>query len=304
MANQNSNKIQLKKCNEMLILLDKLSNCVFNAKIGGIGAIIENRRLGIETPVKINFLKDDNGNNVSIDPFDKLIFSGAVSEIASGNTTVSLSRLFHTVGGGRDLCDAPNIKNAIEQSLSKLRRTEIIVDVTALTEKFKQYAEQLDAVPNSKGQIILKGALLPSETICAVVNGKVTDGAVVLLGSPVLLRIAEMKGQITRCNLNLLAVPVRATEQTLKLRYYLLEHILKIKGSHDPNRSKRVRKLNTSILFDTIFSYCGLPDTKWQKQDFRKAISCILDHFASENFISGYEFVKRENKFHSISITF
>jgi hypothetical protein len=304
MSNQNSNKIQLKKCNEMLILLDKLSNCVFNAKIGGIGAIIENRRLGIETPVKINFLKDDKGNNVSIDPFDKLIFSGAVSEIASGNNTVSLSRLFHTIGGGRDLRDAPNIKNAIEQSLSKLRRTEITVDVTALANQFKQYAEQIDTVPDSKGKIILKGTLLPSEIICAVVNGKVTDGAVILFGNPVLLRIAEMKGQITRCNLNLLAVPVRTTEQTLKLKYYLLEHILKIKGSHDPKRSKRVRKLNTSILFDTIFSYCGLPDTKWQKQDFRKSISCILDHFISENFISGYEFVKRENKFYSISITF
>lgn len=303
MANQNTNKIQLKKCNEILILLDKLSNCVFNAEIGGISAIIENRRLGIETPVKINFLKDDKGNNVSIDPFDKLIFSGAVSEIASGNTTVSLSRLFHTIGGGR-LDKALNIKAAIEESLSKLRRTEIIVDVTALTEKFKQYAEQLDAVPNAKGQIILKGALLPSETICAVVNGKVTDGAVILLGDPVLLRIAEMKGQITRCSPNLLAAPVRATEQTLKLRYYLLEHILKIKGSHDPNRSMRVRKLNTSILFDTIFRHCGLQDTKWQKQDFRKAISCILDHFVSENFISSYEFVKRENKFYSISITF
>ena len=304
MATQNSNKIQLKKCNEVLILLDKLSSCVFNAEIGNIGAIIENRRLGIETPVKINFPKDDNGNNVSIDPFDKLIFSGAVSEIASGNNTVSLSRLFHTIGGGRDLCDAPNIKAAIEQSLSTLRRTEITVDVTELTEKFKQYAEQLGAIPNSKGQIILKGALLPSETICAVVNGKVTDGSVILLGNPVLLRIAEMKGQIKRCSTNLLAVPVRTTEHTLKLKYYLLEHILKIKGSHDPKRNKRVRKLNTSILFDTIFSHCGLQDTKWQKQDFRKVISCVLDHFVSENFITGYEFVKRDNKFYSISITF
>ena len=303
MLNQNSNKIQLKKCKELLVLLDKLSNCVFNAKIEGIGAIIENRRLGIETPVKINFIKDDNGNNVSIDPFDNLVFSGAISEIASDNTTISLSRLFHTIGGGR-LDKALNIKASIEQSLSKLRRTEITVDVTALANHFKQYAAQIDAVPDSKGQIILKGALLPSEIICAAVNGKVTDGAVILLGNPVLLRIAEMKGQITRCNTNLLAVPIRATEQTFKLRYYLLEHILKIKGSNDPKRSKRVRKLNTSILFDTIFSYCGLQDTKWQKQDFRKAISCILDHFVSENFISGYEFVKRENKFYSISITF
>lgn len=304
MLNQNSNKIQLKKCKELLVLLDKLSNCVFNAKIDGIGAIIEDRRLGIETPVKINFIKDDNGNNVSIDPFDKLIFSGAISEIASGNTTISLSRLFHTIGGGRDLCAAPNIKAAIEQSLSKLRRTEITVDVTALANHFKQYAAQIDAVPDSKGQIILKSALLPSEIICAAVNGKITDGAVILLSNPVLLRVAEMKGQITRCAPNLLAVPLRATEQTLKIRYYLLEHILKIKGSHDPKRSKRVRKLNTSILFDTIFSYCGLSDTKWQKQDFRKYISCILDHFVSENFISGYEFVKRENKFYSISIDF
>ena len=304
MATQNSNKIQLKKCNEVLILLDKLSNCVFNAEIGNIGAIIENRRLGIETPVKINFPKDDNGNNVSIDPFEKLIFSGAVSEIASGNNTVSLSRLFHTIGGGR-LDKALNIKAAIEQSLSKLRCTEITVDITELTEKFKQYAEQLDAVPNSKGQIILKGALLPSETICAVVNGKITDGAVILLGNPVLIRIAEMKGQITRCNPNLLAVPVRVTEQTLKLKYYLLEHILKIKGSHDPKRNKRVRKLNTSILLDTIFSQCSLADTsKWQKQDFRKAISCVLDHFVSENFITSYEFIKRDKKFYSISMIF
>lgn len=299
------NKIQLQKCKEILVLIDKLSSCVFNAEIDDIGAIIENRHLGIETPITIKLLKDENGNDIPIDPFDKLILSAAISEVASGNDVVSFSRLFHTIGGGRDMCDAPNIKNAIEESLSKLRRIEITANVTELTRQYKQYAEQLDAVPNAKGQFILSGALLPSETICAVINGKVIDGAIHFLGKPVLLKIATMKGQIKRCNPDLLNVPIRATVQNLKLNYYLLERILKIKGSNDAKRKKRVHQLSNSILFDTVFSQCGLQDAdKWQKQDFRKAISGILDHFVSEDFIDGYEFNKSGKKFHSISINF
>lgn len=305
MLNQNIFKTKLKKIKEFVVPIDKLSSVIFDTDKEGIEGIVENRHLDILTPFSLKLLKDNNGNDIPLDPIDKLIILVAISEQLAGNDVITFSRLFHDIGGGDKLTHAPVIQAVLIDRISKLRRTEISVDLTALLAKFKNYAETLGVNPNPNGKIILTGALLPSETITAVINGRIIEGAIHFLSSPVIFTIASMKNQIARFNPNLLDVPIKTTEQTLKLKFYLLERILKIKGSNDPKRNKRVRKLNNSILFETIYRQCGLSDAEeWQKQDARKNIVQILDHFVSQNFIKNYEIVKQDATFYSISIIF
>ena len=305
MLKQNIFKTKLKKIKEFVVPIDKLSSVIFDTDKAGIEGIVENRHLDILTPFSLKLLKDNNGNDILLDPLDKLIISAAVSEQLAGNYVISFSRLFHDIGGGDKLKFAPIVQASLINRISKLRRTEISVDLTDLLANFKNYAETLGVNLNRNGKIILTGAILPSETITAVINGRIIESAIHFLDSPIIFAIANMKNQIARFNPALLDVPIKTTEQTLKLRYYLLERILKTKGSLDPKRSKRVRKLSSSILFETIYRQCGLADaTKRQKQECRNNVIEILNHLASENFIKNYEIVKQDATFYSISIFF
>lgn len=301
--NSDTEKIQLSPLTELVVLIDKLTNTIFENELEIPASITENRQLNIEIPIEINFLKDSDGNDIPLNQTDKLILTAAISEMAAGNKVLTFSRLFHTMGGNR-IAQAPEIKSAIEKSLEILRRTEIKADISVLVAKYKQYAEKINLPPNFKGNLIISGALLPCETITAEINGQIVEGAVKILDTPPLLRIAKLKKQIVRCNPKLLAAPVSATEQNLKLKNYLLERILKIKGSNNPNRNKRVRKLNKTILLESVYRKCELDDSGSNRRaEYRKTISKILDHFKQLGEITDYEFTKRGQKFYSIEIS-
>ena len=306
-ANHAATKIQLNPLECLLIPIDKLTNVLFDIEKEDPEEILENRKLGITTPISLTLPKDKHGQDIQLTQFDKLIFWIALSEQNAGNFCVSHSRIFHTLGGSQKLNDAPNVKAAITDSLRKLRNTTLTADLTALTSHFKSYKRKLETLLGTEiysNKIILEDSLLPTKTVTASINGKITDGVIYFHDISILLTIAEMKQQLIHCQPELLAAPVRSTVQTLCLKGYLLERILKIKGSHSDNR-KRVRPLNNTILFDTIYSKCGLADAqKWQKQDFRKSISTILEHFKTQNLIKSYEFTKKNGKFYSIIVIF
>ena len=299
-------KIQLnKKITEIIFLIDKLTNVVFDVDSDDdVEGILENRKSNIITPIKLTLPKDDNGNDIPLSPVDKLILSAALSEQDTGNFFTTYSRIFHAIGGGQRLSEAPKIKEVIAESLLKLRVTHLKVDLTALAELYKQYQNSIPKESKNKKNI-LEGVLLPTEILTTTINGKIVDGTIHFLGKSILLKVAEIKKQLARCEQNLLEAPVRTTEQTLCLKGYLLERILKIKGSHDEKRNKRVRKLSNFILFDTVYKKCGLDANNTSRTtEYRKTITQILDHFITRNFIKSYNFVKKNGKFYSIEIFF
>lgn len=309
MARNANNKFQLQKTENIISPTDKLSCLIFNAEIEDkedTEAIIEDRGAGVESPVKIIFPKDSAGNDVVLTPFDGAILWAAISEQVAGNEVTTYSRIFHILGGGRDLRDATKLKAAIADSLRKLRHIDLSVDLTALIKHFKKYRQNAaDLGFNVNAKIVVEGALLPNQIITATVNGVTTEGVVKFLGDSPLLTVAEIKKQFAEFKPTLLAAPVRCTAQTITIKGYLVARILKIKGSHAENRNKRVRKLNKTILFDTLFSQCGLDsDSKWQRQEYRKTITEILNHFIEEHFIKSYNFTKKDGKFYSIEIDF
>ena len=307
MANTFLKNLQLKKLETLLIPIDKLTDVIFDIDKFDVEEIIENRKLGIITPIQMTLPRDEHGKIIPLTPFDKLIFWIALSEQNAENSYVSHTRIFHSLGGGENFNNASIVKAAIIDSLRRLRTTNLKVDLTAITSQFKYYKKNLEdllGVELNGNKVILEDSLLPTKTVTASISGKIVDGVIYFHDFSILLTVAEMKQQLIHCSPDLLAVPIRCTIQTLSLKAFLLERILKIKGSLASNR-KHVQKLNNVILFDSIFSKCGLADaTKWQKQDFRKSISIILDHFISHDLIKSYEFTKKNGKFYSIKIIF
>ena len=308
MATKISKNFQLKKLETLLIPIDKLSDVLFDLEKQDAEEIIENRKLGITTPIIVTRPKDSNGNDIPTNPFDKLIFWIALSEQNAGNSCVSHTRIFHSLGGGEHFNNAYNVKVAIVNSLRKLRLTNLQADLTALTSRSKSYRKELEDLLDTEfdgKQVVLEDSLLPTKSVSASINGKISDGVISFHDVSIILHIAEMKKQLVHCDPILLDVPnLRCTVQTITLKGYLLERVLKIKGSLSSSR-KRVQKLNNIILFDSIFSKCGLADEgRNRKAEFRAIISKILAHFTAHNLITSFEFVKKDGKFYSIKIDF
>ena len=125
------------KISKLVMPIDKLSSVIVGIDSDEIEGILENRKTKVETPVTLTLPRDRNGNDIPINPTDKLIILACLSEKAAGNDIITLGRLFHDIGGGQRLSEAPKIKAAIIDSIRRLRITNLKVDLTELIEQAK-----------------------------------------------------------------------------------------------------------------------------------------------------------------------
>ena len=288
--------------------IDKLSNYLFAANVDNITNIIEDKRLNINSPVKLIIPTDENGKKATITPFEKLVLNVLLSAQEAGNEYISYSKLFHLLGGGHALFkNATKMHKAIDKALWKLRCTDLTITMTDIVSARKKYAAKCNAPYNNKQdkkKITFRGVLLPNEVITLKINGKPSDSVIHFLGKSVILRVADLKDQIARASLTLLSIPIRTTENTLTLTGYLLERILKIKGSNDENK-KHVTRLDNSISFSTLFKECGLnAEDKRQRYEIRQIVKKILDFFKNQDFIANYELIQTPDGDFSIKISF
>lgn len=290
---------QLNPTNGLTILLDKVFRNVFNpTKDKKIRHVTEDRRRGIKTIVTFESFKGP------LNQFDKLVFCVAISEQNAGNDVFTIRRLFKKMGGSHTL--TAEMKKYIADSVEKLACTRVEINLTAVNDKF-HYTD--------KQEVIFKNYLLPCIATEVKINGQVTDGAYKILGDPPLFQVAELKKQFTTQPIELLDVQkLHNSELVMKLKFFLLERISAIIGSHKKHKShivgkkkdggnvyKRTTKLQKIITFEDVFEQCELSDAdKWQKQDVRNVIKKVLDHFKAENFISDWHFEKKNGAFYSI----
>ena len=304
---ENSNTI-FKNFDHLVVPIDKLSNYLFSANVDIITNIIEDKRLNINSPVKLIIPTDENGKKATISPFEKLVLNVLLSAQDAGNEYISYFKLYRLLGGGEMLFkNATKMHKAIDKALWKLRCTDLTITMTDIVSKRKKYAAKCNAPyndPQDKKEITFRGVLLPNEVVTVNINGKPSESVIYFLGKSVILRVADLKDQIARPSLTLLSIPIRTTENTLTLIGYLLERILKIKGSNDENK-KHVTRLDNSISFNTLFRECGIPyDTKDQRQTIRRNVKKILDFFKEQGFIDNYAISKNLDGDFSIKIFF
>lgn len=300
--------IIFKNFDTLIAPIDKLSNYLFAANVDNITNIVEDKRLNINSPVKLIIPTDENGKKATITPFEKLLLNVLISAQDASNDYISYFKLYRLLGGGEMLFkNATRMYKAIDKALWKLRCTDLTITMTDIVSARKKYAAKCNASYNNhqdKKEITFRGVLLPNEVVTVKINGKPSESVIHFLGKSVILRVADLKDQIARADLTLLSIPIRTTENTLNLTGYLLERILKIKGSNDENK-KHITRLDNSISFNTLFRECDIPsDTKKQRWDVRNNVKKILDFFKEQHFILDYELIQTPDGDFSIKIFF
>ena len=301
MSNDNQNKIvKLNQSDDLTILLDKLFKNVFNPEKNAKKRKVWEDENKTAPYTEITF-ETFHG---SLNQFDKLIFCVAVSEQRAGNNFFTLRRIWQKLGGSHFLTD--EMKNLLADSIKKLRCTLVNINLTQVNKKF-HYTD--------KTEVTFSNYLLPCKTIKATINGQLVDEAFQFLDTSPLFQVAELKGQFTEQPFEFLDVPkLRNTELVMKLKFYLLERIATILGSHKKHKAhvvgkqkgggllyKKPKILRKIIKFDGIFQQCELSNaTKRQQQQARETISKILEYFKKQGFISEWYFEKKNGSFYSI----
>ena len=147
------------------------------------------------------------------------------------------------------------------------------------------------------------------------INGQTVAGAFKILDNSPLWQVSKLKKQFTEQPTELMAVPtLHNTALVLKLKFYLLERITAIIGSHEKHKPhivgrkrggepkyKSAKKLHQIMTFADIFEQCDLSDaTGRQRQQARETIAKILDHFKACKLIAEWHFEKEHGAYYSI----
>lgn len=282
----------------LLLPTDKLSDFLLNQSDLKEKKMFErkrgknNKKFGKTSEINsVISLKMYNGEKFT--QFDKAIILALVAEQQAGNNIISLTRLFQTLGGGNHLHE--NLKAKILKSIHKMRHSDFKIDMTDYVKNFGKDNKRV----SSKSQY-----LLPAEITTVKVNGKITDGAIKLLKSIPLFKIADVKNQIARQPAEFIAgLPVRATENTITLSWYLLERLTEIIGSNAPER-KHTKKLNTAISLETLALDCGFSDfDRVKRHRLLQKIEEILAYWRGLGVISAFEIDKNGGKNAAIRLT-
>lgn len=197
-------------------------------------------------------------------------------------------------------------RKLIADSVERLACTRITLNMTDINEQ-RHYKDDR--------QVISKNYLLPCKVVETKINGQTSDLTFYISDVPPLFEVTEMKKQFTTQPTSLLVVPkLNNTALTLSLKFYLLERITAILGSHKPHKKhfcgkgkdgklafKSATKLQKIILMDALFEQRGLSDApRNRKLEYRAAIAKILDHFQAQHLISEWHFEKKNGAFYSV----
>ena len=297
--------LQIYPSKQLTIATDKLKKNIFNpTKQSTKRSVIEDKKSGTKTPLIIKF-SDDFKDKKNITAYDELVFDICLSEQFKGNEFTTPAIIHRAMGGSKTNFTAKE-KEKILQSVRKLATTYIDFDITDICKKFGY---------NNGESYKYSGYLLPAEYITKTINGQVDTAVIHFLRKSPLLDVAMFKGQFITCGVSLLDVPnIRNTEIILSLKGYLLRRIIQIVGSHKPHKKhfdgkqkggkisfKQSKKLEKTILLETLFEQCGLADAdNGKKRDARNAITKIMNNFKEKKFISEWRFDKVNGKFRAI----
>ena len=199
--------------------------------------------------------------------FDKRVYIAAGALHKAGNEIFTETQIYSAMGNS-GMPGKGDLKK-IDDSLTKMLKAVILVD-------------NAHEVANTKGKgytgFRYDGVLLPFERVRAIVNGKVTDGAIRLFREPPLISFARERKQITTIPRMLLQSPVSKTDANLRIEDYLIERIGHMKNGYAHHKMR----------YETIFEKCGITTAK-QKQRAPGKIKRYLEHYKMCGWIKDYK---------------
>lgn len=265
---------------------DKLSKVVFTRTPEQMRRMIEEQRdfklveLSIKgNPVKTTYrLKHVDGyaDMEPLNEFDRAVMGVCISAIEAGMSFTTVKAIYRVLCGGKshNAYSSTDIQARILESLERLSKTTISVDMKSVCKAVKKYGKNL-------AKSAFTSPLLPCEIVDGEVNGQPAQ-IVCLPREPPLMTVARAKEQVLTYGVELLDVGSRNTATTVMLKSYVLRRVLEAKA--------HARNMSPKITFADVFKHCGLENaTRWQRQDARKVIFALMERLQAATVIQSFE---------------
>ena len=176
---------------------------------------------------------------------------------------------------------------AIRHSITKLRRTDFLPDISDAFSKLKYEDVTLR---------IKEASILPCVVLNAEVNGQLVEDAIYFLGESPLWVIANAKSQVVRYDARLLDVPRQNnTSRVIALKNYVLHRVHEIKLH---------QQLAPTLTFADIFEKARITDKDREaKVDARNAVKTFFDHLQAKGVVKSFTLVKKGVAIHAVTFT-
>ena len=223
--------------------------------------------------------------------FDAAVFNVCNSEFNAGNLYTTPSIIFRALTGKIGKGDAEPSKDqitAIRQSVTKLRRTDFLPDISDAFAKLKYEDVTLQ---------IKEASVLPCIVLNAEVNGQFVEDAVYFVHESPLWVIANAKSQIIRYDARLLDIPNQVnTPRIITLKNYVIHRVHEIKAHN---------QLAPTLTFADVFEKARITNgDRHVKLDARAAVKAVFDHLRAKGVVKTYTFVKKGVAIHAVTFTY
>lgn len=258
--------------------------------------VIEKRNHKKHGKIRSTFqIFNENGYTLllALDEFDRAVLAVCISEWDAGNRYITIPMIQRGLTGKigkHDFKVYLDQETAIKQSIDKLMATQYDPDIVDAFEKLN-YTDE-----NGVVEKISKSPILPCQRVEKFVNGQKVDDIVHFLCESPLHKVADLKNQILRYDVELLDVPnLRNTPLVIMLKNYTMRRVVECKQ----------HKMTPTVTIDDIFSKCRITDAaKSTKSNARDTLEKLFAHLQSKGFIKSYQWNKKHTKIYSISFTF
>lgn len=293
----------IKSPNNGISLTDKLSNVIAKGQVRADGnthkvKILENNGKAVVSQLSLNLDDFTKDNKIALSReltrYDEAVFNACISLFETNRdeeqTTafITPNMIYRAMTGSKNKLTVEKSVNKIMKSVRKMSMTRIRIELQEETPYYKSLG-QLTETRNTKGY--LEGYLLPTTILSAVLSGVHVENAIKILDTPVLYLYAKTKKHIMTYPIEVLNLPVRQDENTIKLTQYLLRQINAIKN----------KSISNNILYESLYNEINTTD-KIQKKRNRIKIVSILEYWKSISFIKDYQENKKGQVYQSITI--
>lgn len=180
-------KFQLQPAGNFKITIGYLSRETFSTALDAYkirnGKVVESLRKNITSNYAITNVKT---NGVKFTEFNRAVLNACIAEQAAGNDFTTVARLFHLLGGGKNL--TRNMRKALTDSIERLASVRIEVEMEKARNELGYGAE--------REKFTDKGYLMPTESVETTVNAQLVDAATHFLKKGVIFIVADVKNQI------------------------------------------------------------------------------------------------------------
>ena len=218
--------------------------------------------------------------------YDRAVFDICNSAREEGFFGLTRDSLFRALTGSGHRSPRPNQAATIIESLKRL--------MTVIEINFSQTRNKIPKYNSVKPKLI--SPILPCIILDNVlVNGQLTSLIKFTDESP-LMTVARVKKQIITSPVALREINNQnSTPLVIMIKSYVIRRVLEI----------ILHNLTPTITLADVFKHCDLiKANKWQQQDARKIIFCIMENLKSKGVIKSFEMIKKSKIYYAVTITF